>query len=133
MTLNWRFQLPIAGIVVGAWAIITPFTGPHLGTLLRNEIADHVVPGAVVVIVSALAAVLTRRSGATSPTLLPAGMLVGLAGVWMVATHVPLIIDATRDRAGWDATAYHGAPSLAVAALGVIWIVAHWADVSDRS
>ncbi|MGH9151567.1 MAG: hypothetical protein ACRD03_03970, partial [Acidimicrobiales bacterium] len=39
-----RLALPVAGLVVAAWAVLPPYTGPEIGTSTRVEVADHVVP-----------------------------------------------------------------------------------------
>ena len=126
-------RLALAGLVVGAWAILPPYSGPALNTSSRVEVADHVVPGVVVLLVSAATLAIAR--GGPRPGTLPfvLGLVVLLAGIWMTATHVPLVgqalREATRDQAPAGAVAYHTVPGLAVVALGVVWAAAHWSDV----
>ncbi len=112
-----------AGFLVGAWSLLPPYRGPVLNTADRVEFADHVVPGVVVIAVSALALVLglvlARR--ATTDLLFPAGLVIVLAGFWMTATHLPLVLQATRSEAPWGATIHHSLPGLAVLVLGVVW------------
>ena len=43
----------------------------------------------------------------------------------MTATHLPLMLQATRAEAPWDATIYHSVPGLAVLALGVVWTASY--------
>lgn len=122
-----RRLLPAAGVVVAAWSALPPYTGPEIGTSDRVEIADHVVPAVVMLAVSLVALVWSRRrAGGLLP--LGAGLGVLLAGAWMTATHVPLVAQATRGEVGAGAAAYHTAPGLAVVALGVVWVAVHWSD-----
>lgn len=109
-----------AGVLVGAWALLPPYTGPALNTAARVEFADHVVPGALVVGISIVSLLVARRRDADR-LLFAAGLGVVLAGFWMVATHLPLVLQATREQAPWGATAYHTTPGLAVLVLGVAW------------
>lgn len=109
-----------AGVVVGAWALLPPYTGPALNTAARVEFADHVVPGIVVVAISILT-LLTGRRGRGDQLLFAAGLGVILAGFWMTATDLPLVMQAARAEAPWSATVYHSLPGLAVLVLGVTW------------
>lgn len=119
--------LPQAGVVVGAVATLPPFLGPALDTAQRVEVADHLVPGLVVVGVS-LAALATKRADRLSGTsLLLAGLCIFLAGLWMAATHVPLIAQAGRGEAPWGATVYHSASAAIVLAFGLLWARLSWA------
>lgn len=116
--------LSVAGLVVGVWALLPPYTGPALNTEARVEIADHVVPGLVVIVASGATLLVqgwARRSGIMFAT----GLLVTLAGFWMTATHVPLLAQATRDEAPMGAAVYHTLPGLAVTALGLVWAARH--------
>lgn len=116
-----------AGFLAGAWALLPPYTGPALNTAARVEFADHVVPGVAVVAISALALVVARRPGADR-LLFGAGLGVILAGFWMTATHLPLVLQATRAQAPWGATVYHSLPGLAVLVLGVVWAAVYRSD-----
>ncbi|MGI8759485.1 MAG: hypothetical protein ACR2K0_09290 [Acidimicrobiales bacterium] len=112
-----------AGVLAGIWALLPRYSGPALELGPRGdelEFVDHVVPGVVVILVSALAVVLARRYDVAA-VLFPAGLGIVLAGFWMMATHVPLVLQATRDQAPWGATIYHSSPGLAVLVLGVVW------------
>lgn len=108
------------GLLVGCWALLPPYTGPALNTESRVEFVDHVVPGIVILAISALAFLFAWRRGGSS-ILLPAGLGIFLAGFWMTATHAPLVLQATRQEAPWGATVYHSLPGLAVLALGAVW------------
>lgn len=112
------------GLLVGAWALIPPYTGPALNTAERVEFVDHVVPGIVVIAISALAFLFASRAAAAG-ALFPAGLGIFLAGFWMSATHAPLVLQAIRDQAPWGATIYHSVPGLAVLALGAAWALTY--------
>ncbi len=109
-----------AGLLVGAWALLPPYTGPALNTADRVEFADHVVPGVAVIAVSVAALLLARRHGNDNLSF-AAGLGIVLSGFWMTTTHLPLVLQAARGEAPWGATIYHSLPGLAVLALGVAW------------
>ncbi len=112
------------GLLVGGWALLPPYTGPFLATDDTVEIVDHVVPGMVVLAIS-LGSFLLARGGRAGGLLFPAGLGIVLAGFWMSATHLPLVLQASREQAPWGATVYHSLPGLAVLALGGAWTWAH--------
>lgn len=111
--------LALVGLVAGLWAFVPYFSGPELNVARRVEVADHLIPGMVVLAACSAALALRLRD----TMLLVAGMAVALAGFWMTATHLPLILQAKNGEATWDAALYHSLPGLAVLAVGVIWIM----------
>ena len=125
-----RLMLPGAGFLVGAWAIIPPYIGPKLNVTQRVEIADHVVPGVLVLALSVDALVAGSKPRASTFMFL-AGLGVVLAGLWMTATHVPLVPQMLRDEAEVGAVVYHSSPGLAVLALGAAWAFAFRAEPDD--
>jgi hypothetical protein len=100
-----------------------------LATSDRVEIADHVVPGVVVVVVSIVALVTLARSSDRSTFMFAAGLVVVLAGLWMFATHVPLLAQASRGEVTWGAALYHTGSALTVLVFGMAWVAAHWSDL----
>ncbi len=98
---------PIAGLVIGVWAALPHWVTPAINTSDRAEFADHVVPSIVLITVSIVTLVVLQRSPGPSAFMFVAGLVVVLAGLWMFATHVPLVAQATRDEAPWPATIYH--------------------------
>lgn len=125
--------LPLAGLLAGGWALLPPYTGPALNTAMRVEVADHVVPGVIVLLVSAATLAMAWSRRTVSGAMLVAGAVVLLAGLWMTATHVPLVLQATRDEAPGAAAAYHSIPGVAVALLGAVWTGTHWAGDRERT
>ncbi|MBW3557765.1 MAG: hypothetical protein KY454_12610 [Actinobacteria bacterium] len=114
-----RLALPLAGLVAGLWAFLPVYSGPELDVARRVEIADHVLPGVVVLAACGAAVALRLRD----TMLLLAGMAVGLAGFWMTATHLPLVLQAKNGQARWGAAIYHTLPGLAVLVVGLVWIL----------
>jgi hypothetical protein len=118
----------LAGLVIGIWAMIPPYVGPGLNTAASAEFADHVVPGVVVVAVS-LAALWLGERGPNGVLLFAGGLVIVLAGLWMIVTHVPLVAQANRGDASWPAVIHHSLPDVFVFFLGVAWAAWYWADL----
>jgi hypothetical protein len=124
-----RRWLPLIGLFVGLWALLPKYVTPPLNTSDTAEFADHVIPG--VLILGASAACLLRRNPqGLSLVPLIAGMIVVLAGFWMVATHIPLVVQAFGGDAPWAGTIHHTASALAVFGLGLLWCTTHWSDLA---
>lgn len=121
--------LPTTGLVLGICSVLPPYVGPALNVARRVEIADHVVPGVVVILVSTWMLLRARRGTAGGVAMLVAGLAVLLAGVWMIATHAPLILQAMRDEAPVGSVVYHSLPGVVVALLGAAWSGSHWTEV----
>ncbi len=121
------------GLVVGVWAALPRFVSPDLNVADSKEVADHVVPALVVITLSIAAIVLTRGDAVPALFMFVAGLAICLAGLWMVATHVPLVAQALRDEPGvtWSATLWHSSAAAAVAILGLVWVAMYWDAVSD--
>jgi hypothetical protein len=125
--------LPIVGLGVAVWASLPKYSGPKLNVEASKEVADHIIP-AIVVLLASLAGIMAgRRADGPGGTRFIAGMVVLLAGLWMLATHLPLVAEAMRDQAPWPATIYHTAAALAVFGLGLLWSVATWSEAGDES
>lgn len=120
--------LPWLGLTIGLWAVLPPYVGPELANLSpRVEIADHVVPAVLILVVSVLMLVRAGRSPGGGLPLI-SGFLVALAGLWMVATHLPLVKQAVNDEAGVTvvSAAWHTVPGVVVMVLGAVWVAATW-------
>lgn len=119
-----RSRLPVLGLLVGVWAIIPPYV-PVFGKLdvaSRVEFVDHVVPGIVVLVVSAVACLVLRSAVPSITLLYVGGGVVLLAGFWMLSTHVGLVSQTSQGLVPAGALAWHGVPALAVALLGGVWM-----------
>jgi hypothetical protein len=117
-----RWATALAGLA--AWAIAVPWLAEAVGLRLdvatRIEIADHVVPG---VILLAAAALIGARGGPSDSTVwLGAGAVTFLTGLWITATHVPLIPDAIEGLAPWGPALLHLSPGPPILVLGV-WLL----------
>ncbi|HUQ62255.1 MAG TPA: hypothetical protein VM121_00695 [Acidimicrobiales bacterium] len=121
------------GIVVGVWGALPRFVSPELNVTDSKEVADHVVPALLVIALSVAALMLARGGAVPGMFMFVAGLAVCLAGVWMVATHVPLVAQAARHEPGvtWSATVWHSSAAAAVALLGIVWVATYWNAASD--
>jgi hypothetical protein len=85
---------------LGAAAAVVPWVDGVVGLDLDIandlEIADHAIPGGLVAVLGAVGLAGTSAPAAQGPfgatSLAAAGAL--LTGVWITATHIPLMIDA---------------------------------------
>lgn len=120
-------QRAILLAVIGAWTAIVPYLGKALGLVVnvpaRVEFVDHVVPGVVIVAAALYLHRLARRRPLTGErhALLAAGATF-LAGFWVLATHVPLLQDATQETVSWEAAIWHSISALPILALAC-WFV----------
>ena len=100
---------------LGALTIATPYLGKELGLRIdvpsKVEVVDHVVPGVIVVVLSALwLVVLSGRARATgSLLLLAAAGVFFLASLWLTLTHVPTLIEAVGGDVPWGPALFHSA------------------------
>ena len=125
--------MPVVGVGIAVWASLPKYSGPALNTSADAEFASHVIP-AVVVLLAAIVGILAgRRPQGPGALRLIAGMTVLLAGMFMLATHLPLVAQATRDEAPWPGTIYHSSSALAVFGLGLLWSTVTWSEAGDDS
>lgn len=115
----------IALAVFGVLDAIAPYVsnavGLPLSTLTINEVVDHVVPGAIVVGIAWLSLLRGRRS--------LAGSLVTLvAGTWMFATHVPLLVQAAQGLVPVQTALLHSVPGALVLLTAVMTTVVDFVD-----
>jgi hypothetical protein len=110
-----------------AWAMVVPALGRLVGLRLdvpaRLEIADHVVPGLVVL---AGALLLVTGRGGVRPGdgrwALAAGAAT-LAGTWVMATHVPLVAEARDGITAWGPALLHLSAGVPVLAAGLAMLL----------
>lgn len=119
-------RLAAAGIGAGFLGMLPFFVTPELNTARSAEIADHVVPGLLVVVAAGAVLAGRRRDGVGPMSFLIAGFVILLAGVWMVSTQVPLLNQARRGDAPWGASLYYSASALLVLTVGAGWVAAGW-------
>lgn len=126
--------MPLVGLGVAVWASLPQYSGPKLYVEASKEVADHIIPAILVFLASIVGILAGRRPQGPGALRLIAGMAVLLAGLWMMATHVPLLLQTIRggpDAASWAATIYHLASALAVFGLGLLWSTVTWAEADD--
>jgi hypothetical protein len=126
--------VPFAGLLIGVWAIIPPYIKAFgdLGVDPDKEFADHVIPGIVVVAVCLLGCFLLRAPEPAQMPLFVSGLVISLAGLWMVSTHVGLIGQVQDGIVTGSQTAWHGIPGVAVLLLGVVWTIRFWGSEADE-
>ena len=125
--------MPLLGVAVGLWGMLPRFLKSGLNTEDTVEVVDHVIPGAVVMIVSLVALAVARKSAKPGPLLFIFGLVVLLAGLFMFATHVPLVMQATRGEAPWGGTVFHTSAALAVFGLGMLWATTYWSETAPEA
>jgi hypothetical protein len=121
----------LAGLFVAVWASLPKWSGPKLHVAASTEVVDHVIPAILVLLCSLVAIAAGRRAKGPGGTRFLAGMGVLLAGLWMMATHLPLVAEARRGDAPWVATIYHTSAALAVFGLGLLWATVTWSEAGD--
>lgn len=127
--LPLRSKLPVVGLLIGAWAMVPPYVVLFGSLQVRSsivEFVDHVLPGAVVIAVSALALIQLRTGQPSETLLLLGGAVIMLAGLWMLSTHVGLISQTRQGIVPAGAVGWHGVPGVAVTLLGVSWTARFW-------
>ncbi|MDQ6727397.1 MAG: hypothetical protein M3066_14700 [Actinomycetota bacterium] len=124
--------MPLVGVAVAVWASLPKYSGPKLNVTSSKEVADHVIPAVVVLVASVVGILAGRRPSGPGPLRFLGGMAVLLAGLWMMATHLPLVAQALRGDAPWAATIYHTSAALAVFGLGLLWATVTWAEADDK-
>jgi hypothetical protein len=111
---------------IGGWTAVVPYLGRALGLEVdvpaRVEVIDHVVPGAIVAAIGTGVALLARSRPVAGrlPALLGGGVCF-LAGFWVLATHVPLVVDAVRGDESWGAALWHASTAPPIVALSM-WL-----------
>lgn len=128
--------MPLVGLGVAVWASLPQYSGPKLNVSSSKEVADHIIPAVLVLLASIVGILAGRRPQGPGALRLIAGMAVLLAGLWMMATHIPLVAQTMRggdDAASWAATIYHFSSALAVFGLGLLWSTVTWAEADDSS
>ncbi len=125
--------LPFIGLGIAFWASLPQWSGPQLNVEASKEVVDHIFPAVVVALASILGIYASRRPQGPGALRFMAGMAVLLAGLWMMATHLPLVAQAMRDEAPWPATIYHNSSALAVFGLGLLWSTVTWTEAGEES
>lgn len=128
--------MPLVGLGVALWASLPQYSGPKLNVESSKEVADHIIPAVAVLLASVAGIMASRRPQGPGGIRFIAGMAVLLAGLWMMATHIPLLLQTMRgdaDAASWPATIYHTSSALAVFGLGLLWSTVTWSEAGDEA
>jgi len=113
------FVLLGLGLAIGLYAMLPAFAGPQLHIQRVVEVVDHVIPGLIVLALVGSATVLGARPAGL---MLVFGLLVTLAGLWMVDTHVGLFSQAVHHEVDLVAAGFHVSTALAVFAYGLAFM-----------
>ena len=117
-----RWAIGLASLAV--WAVAVPWLAASIGLELdvatRLEIADHVIPGVVMLVGAAILAV--RGGPPGSVVWIGAGAVAFLTGLWITATHVPLVPAALEGVAPWGAALLHLSAGPPILGLG-LWML----------
>lgn len=123
-----RWAAALAG--AAAWAMAVPYAGGAAGIELDVpagvEVADHVVPGAIVLLAAGALAAAARGGRSVEPGDVGWSLAAGscfLAGFWIASTHVPLVAEAIDGITGWAAALLHTSAGVPLLALGA-WMLA---------
>lgn len=115
-------------IPLAAYGLVAPYLSRVVGLPVpvdsNIEIVDHVVPGAVLL---AVAAVTLRMHRLT----LVGSLVATLAGFWMTATHLPLLLQAQRGEVRVGAALIHSTGGILILLLSAIGAVLAWRETPD--
>ncbi|HET7487278.1 MAG TPA: hypothetical protein VFJ85_05070 [Acidimicrobiales bacterium] len=131
-----KAALPVIALIVGVWALLAPYVGlgPDLNAAGKNEVADHVVPGLLMIGMAVAMLVRSRKPAGGGESLFPlvAGGVIALAGLWMTATHLPLVRDARNGLTTNKIMVWHTLPGLVVLVVGILWVVTYWSSAAPE-
>ena len=113
------FVLLGLGLAIGLYAMLPAFAGPQIHIQKVVEVVDHVIPGLVVLALVGSATVLGARPAGL---MLVFGVLVTLAGLWMVDTHVGLFSQAVHHEVDLVAAGFHVSTAAAVFGYGLAFV-----------
>lgn len=116
----------LVGFAIAVWAALPPVTPPDLNTEFVTEVVDHMIPAALVLIGLGLAMAGGAYRG------LAGASIVTIMGLFMVATHVPLVVQATTGGVDWAPTIHHSVPGLAVTGLGIWLVTKNWSAAAPE-
>ena len=105
-------------------SIAVPYLGRTLalstGGPLLKEIVQHAAPGAVILALYAAAIPRLARGKPSGDYFLMMAPAVGLAGLWMTATHIPLVTETLRGQTTIETVLLHATAGPAAILLAVI-------------
>jgi vacuolar-type H+-ATPase subunit I/STV1 len=107
-----------AALLIGLYAMLPAIFSGGIHLRRSVEVVDHVVPAVVLLVVTVVAIL---KGAKPDSLMLVFGVVIVLAGFWMVATHVSLAKQGLNHQASATGAAFHCSTAIAVAALGVAW------------
>ena len=115
-------------LAFGVWGLVAPYLARAVGLAVpvaaKVEVVDHVVPGIVVLAVAVLSLLMRRIA-------LVSALLATLAGFWMTATHISLLVDAEHGRASFPAALIHSLPGIIILILSIAAAVIAWGEEAE--
>lgn len=100
-------------IAFALWGGSVPFVGPAIGITLDSRgvarLADHVIPGLIVLAMGLILLSSDAREGRRE---LRICFLALLASLWMMGSHLPLVAQALRGGVRWTAALFHFLPGI---------------------
>lgn len=132
-----RARLAVAEglLVLGAWAIAVPYLGPAFGVAPEASssvaLADHVIPGVVVLVLGAIAVwlLLDPRSAGSSFFVWAPGVMF-MSAFWIARTHLPLVQQASQHTVSWVLAIFHSSPAPPILVLSA-WLYLHAARAGE--
>jgi hypothetical protein len=106
----------VALLVVAAWSIVPPFIA-ELDVARSVEIVDHVVPGLIATAAAGYAVVERGKPGA----LIAIGIC-AVTGLWEMATHFTLVLDAGSAERPVGTVVLHATPGPMMLGLS-LWLL----------
>lgn len=124
---GWR-RVAVTLLLLALWGTVAPYAGPPLGLVVQArpvvEVVDHVVPGMVLLAVGAFALAVARLP-------LEAALAAVLAGLWMTATHVPLLVQVGSGAVSLASALWHSVPGILLLIVASAAAVLAWGDQSS--
>lgn len=110
---------------LGVAGLVAPYVSRGVGLPVpvapSVEVVDHVLPGLVVL--AAAGAVLAIRRFSLVATLVAT-----LAGFWISATHLPLLLQANRGEESWPAALIHSTGGILILVAAAVGAVLAWEE-----
>lgn len=125
MSPVWWRRVAVTLLLFAGWGTVAPYAGLPLGLVVEAppvvEVVDHVVPGLVLLAVGTFALAAGRLP-------IEAALVAVLAGLWMTATHVPLLLQVGSGAVDLASALWHSLPGILVLTIASAAAVLAWSD-----
>ena len=128
MELVSPLPLLIVATVVALYAMAPGIYLDGLHVRRGAEVVDHVIPGLAVIAMVGVGLFWGVRS---VPAMAYSGLVVLIAGIWMVLTHIGLFHQALDGKVSWGIAGYHCSTAVLVFVLGLTWVWRYRAGLAD--